>query len=714
MRLRPLNSRLWAATALCAGMCCAALSLQAQGTVEAYKRAFSANRDFSADKVLYSAQNPQWKKNSYSLWYAIETPDGRRFAVVDAEAHTKRLCETVEEVRELLSLPEPEKERGSRAPRKHWMVTDPENESGPVKSPDGTMEAFIRNYNVYVKEFSSGKVRAVSHDGGLGFYYSCYLRWSPDSKKIAVNKLRRAEKHYVSFVESSPSDQLQPKLHTMEYCKPGDEVDYREPRIIDLETDQVLIPSTALFSAQYYLGLPSWMEDSRSVLFDYNERGHKVCRVLQLSAETGQVRPVVEETSDKFVTYSRQFHHLLKGQKELIWMSERDNWNHLYLYDLEKGKVKRQITKGEWYVRQVLKVDEEAKCIYFSANGMQKDEDPYLLRYYRIGLDGKNLVCLTPEKGNHSAQFSHDMKYVLDTYSLADVPPVTVLREGSTGKILMELEKADITGLLEAGWQAPEVFHAPGRDGKTEMWGIIQRPSDFDPSKSYPVIEYIYAGPGDAYVPKSFVAYNWTTTALAELGFIVVQLDAMGTSYRSKAFEEVCYKNLKDAGLPDRMAWIKAAADKYPYLDSTRVGIYGCSAGGQESLAAVLQYPEFYKAAYSACGCHDNRMDKIWWNEQWMGYPVDSSYVESSNVENAHKLTRPLMLVVGEMDDNVDPASTMQVANALIKANKDFDFLVLPGEKHTMGGTYGEHKRFDFFVKHLMDKEAPKWSVFEE
>ena len=243
----------------------------------------------------------------------------------------------------------------------------------------------------------------------------------------------------------------------------------------------------------------------------------------------------------------------------------------------------------------------------------------------------------------------------------------------------------------------------------TPMWGIIQRPTNFDPQKKYPVIEYIYSGPGDAYTPKSFLPYNGYTTALAELGFIVVQLDAMGTSYRGKKFEEVCYKNLKDAGFPDRIQWIKAAAEKYPYMDSTRVGIYGCSAGGQEALAAVLFHPEFYKASYSSCGCHDNRMDKIWWNEQWMGYPVDSSYIVCSNVENAHRLTRPLMLVVGEMDDNVDPASTMQVVDALIKANKDFELVVLPGVRHSMGESYGEHKRFDFFVKELMGVEPPKW-----
>ena len=273
----------------------------------------------------------------------------------------------------------------------------------------------------------------------------------------------------------------------------------------------------------------------------------------------------------------------------------------------------------------------------------------------------------------------------------------------------MPLETADITLLEAEGWKAPEVFVAKGRDGKTDMWGLIARPTNFDPNKKYPVIEYIYQGPGDQYVPKTFRPYDWNMTSLAELGFIVVMVDGMGTSFRSRAFENVCYKNLKDAGLPDHIAWIKAAARKYPYMDVDRVGIYGCSAGGQESTNAVLLYPDFYKAAYSACGCHDNRMDKIWWNELWLGYPVGDQYKEGSNVENAHLLSRPLMLVVGELDDNVDPASTMQVVNALIKANKDFELVVIPGAHHTMGEDFGEHKRYDFFVRHLMQVNPPKW-----
>ena len=433
-------------------------------------------------------------------------------------------------------------------------------------------------------------------------------------------------------------------------------------------------------------------------------------RILELSAETGKVRPLVEETSDKYVNYARYFRHDLKDGKRLIWMSERDNYEHLYMYDRTSGKPLHQITKGEWYVRQVVKVDEEKELIYFTANGIQKNEDPYLIRYYRIGFDGKGLTDLTPVEGMHRAWFSEDMKYLVDVYSMVDKAPVAVLRDAANGKELMPIEKADISKLLAEGWKAPEVFVAKGRDGKTDMWGLIQRPTNFDPNKKYPIIEYIYQGPGSQYVPKTFRPFDYYMTPLAELGFIVVMVDGMGTSFRSREFENICYKNLKDAGLPDHIAWIKAAAEKYPYMDIDKVGIYGCSAGGQESTVAVLFHPEFYKCAYSACGCHDNRMDKIWWNELWMSYPIGDQYKESSNVDNAHLLSRPLMLVVGELDDNVDPASTMQVANALIKANKDFELVVIPGAHHTVGEAFGEHKRYDFFVRNLWGTNPPKWS----
>ena len=306
--------------------------------------------------------------------------------------------------------------------------------------------------------------------------------------------------------------------------------------------------------------------------------------------------------------------------------------------------------------------------------------------------------------------FSPGLDYFTDNYSRVDLPPVTVLRRAADGEILLEVERADISGALADGWRAPEVFHAKGRDGETDIWGVIVRPVDFDPARKYPVIEYIYAGPHDSFVPKSFTIAP-VDAALAQLGFIVVQIDGMGTANRSKKFHDVCWKNLKDAGFPDRIAWMRAAAAAHPEMDLDRVGIYGCSAGGQSAMGAVLFHPDFYKVSVSACGCHDNRMDKIWWNEQWMGYPVGPEYAECSNVVNAHRLEGKLMLILGELDDNVDPSSTVQVVDALIKARKEFEYVLLPNQRHTMGGAYGERKRRDFFIRHLTGTPAPEWNT---
>ena len=350
-------------------------------------------------------------------------------------------------------------------------------------------------------------------------------------------------------------------------------------------------------------------------------------------------------------------------------MSERDGWNHLYLYDGATGAVKNQITKGDWVVRSVVGVDEEKRQIWFSASGMYPGKDPYFVHYYRINFDGTGLTPLTTADANHVVNFSPDRAYYVDTWSRVDLAPVSELRRGADASLVTQLETGDIAELTKAGWKPPEVFVAKGRDGKTDIWGVIFRPTNFDPAKKYPVIENIYAGPQGSFVPKTFAAYS-AMQATAELGFIVVQIDGMGTNNRSKAFHDVAWKNLGDAGFPDRILWHKAVAAKYPYYDITRVGIYGTSAGGQNSLGGLLFHPEFYEVAVSAAGCHDNRMDKIWWNEQWMGWPIGPEYAASSNVDNAHKLQGKLLLVVGEMDTNVDPASTMQVVNALIKPTR--------------------------------------------
>lgn len=728
------------------------LALMAQGTLEDYNRAYGLAKKYNYGRVENARISPHWVSGN-KFWYVNEAGGKREYTLVDAESlksaplfNHKALAMALSSNTGSEVNPDDinvEYLRGNAAcdslwfnfagkqwlyaakgkgklvdhgavpapdPQPHWMVVDEEKDAAPVVSPDGSRTAFVRDNNVWVRDNASHKESQLTTDGTLGNYYSSWIQWSPDGRMIAMNKIRPAEKRYVYYVESSPAQGSQPVLHKQEYAKPGDELRFKLPVIIDVESGKSLVPSTTLFDSQYDLYGPVWNADSKGVTFEYNERGHKNYRLLEMSASDAAVRPLVEETHDKYVNYSRIFRHMLEDGKHIIWSSERDNYNHLYMYDRATGQPAHQITRGEWYVRNVLNVDEKNGKIYFSANGVNKDEDPYFIRYYVINFDGSGMTDLTPAKGTHHAVFSPDFKYLVDTWSTVVEAPVTVLRDASTGKEIKRIAEADLTSLRAAGWTAPEVFVAPGRDGRTPMYGIVYRPSDLDASKKYPVIEYIYQGPGDQYVPKSFIAFNRNMSALAELGFVVVMVDGMGTSFRSREFENVCYKNLVDAGLPDHIAWIKALGEKYPYLDLDRVGIYGASAGGQESTTAVLHHPEFYKAAYSACGCHDNRMDKIWWNEQWLGYPVDESYIAASNVENAHLLTRPLMLVVGELDDNVDPASTMQVADALIKANKDFELVVLPGVPHTLGEEFGEHKRYDFFVRHLLGVTPPSWS----
>jgi dipeptidyl aminopeptidase/acylaminoacyl peptidase len=392
----------------------------------------------------------------------------------------------------------------------------------------------------------------------------------------------------------------------------------------------------------------------------------------------------------------------LEKTDELIYVSERDGWRHLYLIDAQGGA--KQITKGEYVVRGIEQIDEEKRQIWFRASGQNPKQDPYFVHYYRVNFDGTGLTALTEGNGTHALQYSPDRKYIIDTWSRVDMPVVNELRRASDGKLVCKLEEADISELKSAGWQAPEVFVAKGRDGKTDIWGIICRPRNFDPQKRYPVIEQIYAGPQGSYVPKSFSASR-RFSAFTDLGFIVVQMDGMGTANRSKAFHDVCWKNLKDAGFPDRILWHKAAAAKYPYYDISRVGIYGHSAGAQNAAGALLFHPDFYKVAVASCGCHDNRMDKASWNEQWLGYPVGPHYSECSNIDNAGRLRGKLFLIVGELDTNVPPESTMRFADALIKAGKDFDLLVVPGAGHSIGGAYGERRRQDFFVRHLLGVE---------
>ena len=724
-----------------------------QGKKEDYRRAEMV-KNVMDNKVYYAPSSFHWLSNETRFWYVNQTPSGKKFMLVDAETKSKQPAFDHQKVAEKLSaasgktvkadslpfsevsfmkdgkalefevdgvtwqcdldgnkcekIEKPESKRTNR----YWGDGTDEYEKRNITSPDGKWTAFIKNNNVYVKSGTKPeKEFALSYDGSEGEFYSSVISWSPDSKKLATHKVRPNKEHLIYFIESSPTDQLQPKLHSRKYLKPGDALPQKQPHLFLLDSKQNIEVKTSM-GDQYAVSNPKWYKDSRGFTFEYNQRGHQAYTIIAVDGKTGKSADLISETNKTFIDYSgKKYRYDVNDGKEIIWTSERDGWNHLYLYDGLTGKVKNQITTGEWVVRKVVKVDETERTIIFEGSGREKSQDPYLIQYYKIGFDGNGLTALTSENATHSATFSSDNQYFVDSYSRVDLPTVTVLRSALDGKVVMELEKADITELQRMGWKAPEIFTSKARDDKTDIWGIIVRPINFNPKKNYPIIELIYAGPHSSHTPKTFNSefrYRFLHE-LAELGFIVVQLDGMGTSNRSKAFHDVCWQNIKDAGFEDRIKWIKTAAKKYPYMDISKVGIFGNSAGGQNSAAALLLHPEFYKVAVSSSGCHDNRMDKMWWNEQWMGYPIGPQYAESSNVTHAAKLKGKLLLILGEMDDNVDPASTMQFMDALIKANKPFDFLMVPGMGHSMGGDYGEHKRRDFFVKHLLGVEPPVW-----
>jgi dipeptidyl aminopeptidase/acylaminoacyl peptidase len=595
----------------------------------------------------------------------------------------------------------------------------------PVRqSPDKSTEALIQNFNVWIRPVGGRADQAtpLSFDGSEGnAYVFSSISWSPDSKKLLAVRRIPGYQRIMTFVQSSPTDQLQPKVVTRAYQKPGDARDQDQPVLFDLASKQQIVVDRSLFPNPFSISRFDWRDDNRALTFEYNQRGHQVYRVIEVDAATGRARTLIDETSQTFIYYNRQS-EAISGSgrtyrwdspdgREIIWMSQRDGWAHLYLYDAVAGAVKNQITKGNWQVHFVDRVDEKARQIYFRANGMDAGKDPYFLHHFRVNFDGTGLTRYTTADGTHlPLTWSADRQFYVDRHSRVDSPQVTELRRASDQSLVMELEKGDATELVATGWRMPEGFASKARDGVTDIWGIIVRPTNFDPGRKYPVIENIYAGPQGSFVPKTFSTQGGMQT-LAELGFIVVQIDGMGTANRSKAFHDVAFKNLGDAGFPDRILWHRAVAAKYPYYDITRVGIYGTSAGGQSSMGGVLFHPEFYKAAASSAGCHDNRMDKIWWNEQWMGWPLGPHYEASSNMVNAGKLQGDLLLIVGEMDTNVDPASTMQVVDKLIRANKDFELLVIPGAGHTNGGAYGDHKRFDFFVRTLQGRVPPPWNA---
>jgi len=597
------------------------------------------------------------------------------------------------------------------------------------RSPDGKWTLVFKQQNVFLRG-ADGREIQLSTDGNATNAYR-QAGWSPDSRTVLAWRVEPGERKEVYLIHSSPPGGGRATFESRPYALPGDRFNRMELNLFDVASRQQIKPRVDRFEAEWRTPRVHWSRDGRRFRYQQVDRGHQRLRVIEVDARTGNTRNLIDERSKTFIWTEHtdelrlELVNYLTRSDDILYVSEQDGWRHLYLVDgaPNSGSARtgadadnqqagqessarrlRQITQGEWVVRGIQKIDEEARQIWFTASGRNPGQDPYFLHYYRVNFDGSGLVALTEGNGNHSIEFSPDRKFIIDTYSRPDAPPINELRRGADGRLVCKLEEADITELKAADWQPPEVITAKGRDGRTDIWGLIYRPKNFDPSKKYPVIEDIYAGPHGSFVPKNFGGPRYQR--LTDAGFVVAKVDGMGTANRSKAFHDVCWQNLRDAGFPDRIRWHQAIAAKYPWYDITRVGIYGTSAGGQSAAGAVLFHPEFYRAAVANCGCHDNRLDKASWNEQWMGYPVGPPYAECSNIENAAKLQGALFLVVGELDKNVPPESTMRFVDALVRAGKDFDLLVIPNGGHSAGGEYYQRRMRDFFVRHLQSGEA--------
>ena len=593
------------------------------------------------------------------------------------------------------------------APARTRVPRDAQRERAPGDRETGPRLDF-RAHDAWIVD---GAVeRRLTTDGAEDHAYGGPVTFAPDGAHVVLFRERRGERREVTLVAAAPEDQLQPRTRSFRYDKPGDRLDVRVPHVFDTATGEEVPLDHTLFPDPWAIRDLHWSPDGTRLFFVHVQRGHRVVKLIELDVQTGVTRAVIDERPATFFDYANKlFIRHLEASDEVLWTSERSGWNHLWRVHRTTG-VATPVTSGEWIVRSVEAIDEAARTARIRVMGLFPDQDPYHEHFVRVHLDTGVLTPLTHADGTHTIVDSPDGSHFVATWQHIGQPPVRELRRASDGALVTELSRADASDATRVLARLPERFIAKGRDGTTDIHGVLHWPGDFATGARYPVIEQIYAGPHGAHVPKTF-ALDREAQRLAELGFVVVQIDGMGTNWRSKAFHDVAWQDLADSGFPDRIAWLRAAGERFPELDLSRVGVFGGSAGGQSALRAVLDHADFYRAAAADCGCHDNRMDKVWWNELWMGWPVGDQYLASSNVEHAHRLGGALLLTVGALDTNVDPASTMQVVDALIRADKDFELIVFPRGGHGVGESpYGRRRRADFFVRELHGV-APRWTT---
>ncbi len=741
-------------------------------TAEDYARAESFLGSATAPLVFGASVQPNWLSGD-RFWYRNTTPEGAEFILVDATGGTRsrafdhdRLAAAIgavtgEEI-EPLALPFRTIELSADADVLTAQTGDtrlrcdltaytceaadpaPERDPNAIPSPDGTRAAFIRDHNLWLRDLGTGAETPLTTDGIEDFGYatnnagwvkrdSPVLLWSPGSDMIATFQ---HDARGVGMMHMATTNVGHPELESWKYPLPGDSLIFRisrvvihvgEPdagqphRVVRLQlppdphrssiTDHVAGPGGVFLDVE-------WSADGSQLAFLSNSRDHRHAQLRVADPRTGEVRDVLEETEETFFESGsgRVNWRVLKASSEVIWFSKRHNWGHLYRYALTNGELLGRITTGDWNVRQLLRVDEETRTLYFTGTGREPG-DPYFQYLYRIGMDGSGLTLLTSDSANHTVSLSPSGAYFVDSYSTPVIPPVTVVRD-LDGNVVAELERVDISALLSSGWQPPEPFTVKARDGETDLHGLMYRPTHFDPARSYPVVNYLYPGPQSGSVgSRSFRASRGDKQAIAELGFIVVEVDAMGTPGRSKEFHDTYYGNMGDNGLPDQVAMVRQLGARHPWMDLDRVGIWGHSGGGFASTAGILRYPNFYKVAVSQAGNHDNRNYEDDWGEKWQGLletqpDGTTNYDNQANQLVAGNLEGKLLLAHGTMDTNVPLYNTLLVVDALIAADKDFDLIMLPNRGHGFGNEpYMMRRRWDYFVRHLLGTEPPEYTI---
>jgi dipeptidyl-peptidase-4 len=747
----------------------AALTLLLAGTAAAQTRALTADDYARAEKflnyntnrlVLHVAAQPTWVGDD-RFWYRTTTENGTEFVLVDAGTGAKTAAFDQTKMAAALSAAARASYAAYRLPFNQFDFSADRkaisfNSGGSrwtcdvagakcegktraqgapaVVSPDGKREAFIRSYNLWVREIASGKETQLTRDGVKEYGYATdnagwtrsdnpILLWSPDSKKVATFQQDERGVGEMYLVSTGVGH---PRLEAWKYPLPGDQKIFMIERVvIDVDRGRLVRlqmppdPHRSSVCDDVECNGPfedvEWSADGRQLAFLSSSRDHKEAHLRVADTDSGKVRDVLEEKVATYYESGNDAHNwrFLPASNEVIWFSERDNWGHLYLYDLQTGRLKNQITTGEGNVTQLLRVDEPNRQLYFLGVGREKGRDPYFVHFYRIGFDGRNLTLLTPEDATHVIAPSPAAKYFIDSYSKPDVAPTAVLRDAS-GKLITTLEKADLSRLVASGWKPPQPIVVKARDGMTDLYGLLYTPTNLNTSAKYPIVNHIYPGPQTGSVgPRNFLSARGDSQALAELGFVVVEIDGMGTPWRSKKFHDAYFGDMGDNTLPDQVAGMKELAARYPWIDLDRAGIWGHSGGGYATAGAMFHYPDFFKVGISESGNHDNRNYEDDWAEKWQGLlerkGETTNYDSQANQNFAKNLKGKLLLAHGTMDDNVPPSSTLILVDALIKANKDFDLLLMPNRRHGYAAEpYMIRRRWDYFVRNLLGAEPPQ------